>query len=182
MASPQTNGETKASDSAFFGHLSSYPFVADSIAIFKSNPYGAKSIDLTTASYEKLGKPLIPYLAKPYQFVSPYVTKVDSIGDSTLTTIENKFPVVLAPTGELVDTGKSYVFFPLKKGTEGKEYVFGVYNAEIKKVGGEGMVTYGKAAISTGLIVGSDTLSWLGSFLAQKKQQAKEVSSEKTGN
>lgn len=178
---PQTNGETTVS-SAFLSHLFSYPVISDSIATFKSNPYGAKSLDLTNASYEKLGKPLLPYFAKPYQYVSPYVAKADSIGDSTLSTLDSKFPVVKKPTGELVDTGKSYVFFPLKKGTEGKEYVFGVYNGEVKKVGGEGVVTYGKAAISTGLIVGSDTLSWLGSFLAQKKEQAKEVTNEKTGN
>merc|ERR1712093_718465 len=42
------------------------------------------------------------------------------------------------------DNGKAIVFFPLKKGTEGKEYVVGVYGSECKKVGGEGIVTWGK--------------------------------------
>ena len=137
---------------------------------------------MTSSSYEKLGKPLLPYFAKPYQYVSPYVAKADSIGDSTLSTLDSKFPVVKKPTGELVDTTKSYVFFPLKKGTEGKDYVFGVYNGEVKKVGGEGVVTYGKAAIATTLIVGSDTFTWLSSFLSAKKAEAKEISNEKLNN
>lgn len=180
--SPQVNGETPTSTSAFLSHLTSYPLISDSIQTFKSNPYGAKSIDLTSASYEKLGKPLIPYFAKPYQYVSPYVAKADELGDSTLSTLDSKFPAVKKPTGEIYNETKSVVFFPLRKGFEGKDYVFGVYNGEIKKVGGEGVVTYAKAAVGTGLIVGSDLFGWLGGFLAQKKEQAKEVSNEKLQN
>ena len=156
--------------------------VSDTISTFKSNPYGAKSIDLTAASYQKLGKPLLPYLAKPYEYVSPYVKKADSIGDSTLSTLESKFPVVKKPTGELYSEGKSLVFFPLNKGFEGKEYVLKTYNSEIKKVGGEGIVTYGKAVVSTSFIVGADAYTWLASFLSTKKKEAKEVSNEKLNN
>jgi len=176
----QVNGESPSS--AFLSHLYSYPVISDTISTLKSNPYGAKSLSLTAASYEKLGKPLLPYLSKPYEYVSPYVKKADSLGDSTLTTIDSKFPVVKKPTGELYDNGKSFVFFPLKKGTEGKDYVFSIYGGEVKKVGGESLVTYGKAAISTGLIVTSDVVGWLGAFLSQKKEQAKEVSNEKLSN
>lgn len=174
---PQVNGETPSS--AFLSHLYSYPVISDSISTFKSNPYGAKSLSLTNASYEKLGKPLLPYLSKPYEYVSPYVKKADSLGDSTLSTIDSKFPVVKKPTGELYDNGKSLVFFPLKKGNEGKDYVFGIYGGEVKKVGGDSIVTYGKAALATGLIVGSDVVGWLGAFLGQKKAEAKEVTNEK---
>jgi len=74
------------------------------------------------------------------------------------------------------------VFFPLKKGTEGKDYVFSTYNTEVKKVGGEGLVTYGKAAVSTGLIVGTDAYTYVMSFLAGKKAEAKEVTNEKLNN
>jgi len=86
------------------------------------------------------------------------------------------------PTGELYDNAQSVVFFPFKKGSEGKDYVFKTYNTEVKKVGGDGIVTYGKAAVATGLIVTSDTLSWLGQFLGQKKAEVKEVTSEKLNN
>jgi hypothetical protein len=70
----------------------------------------------------------------------------------------------------------------LKKGNEGKEYVFGVYNGEVKKVGGESVVTYGKAALATGLIVSGDVFEWLSKFLSQKKEQTKEVTNEKLQN
>jgi len=177
---PQVNGDTPSS--AFLSHLFSYPLISDSISTFKSNPYGAKSLDLTSAGYEKLGKPLLPYFSKPYQYVSPYVKKADSIGDSTLDTIDSKFPYVKKPTGELYDSGKSFVFFPLKLGSDGKEYVFQTYNGEVKKVGGEGLVTYGKAAVATGLIVGSDAYTYVVSFLSAKKAEAKETTKEKTSS
>merc|ERR1712144_89232 len=162
---PQVNGE--APSSAFLSHLISYPVISDSIS---------------TSISHKLADPLLPYLTKPYQYVSPYITKADSLGDSTLSTIDSKFPVVKKPTGELIDNGKAIVFFPLKKGTEGKEYVVGVYGSECKKVGGEGIVTWGKAAIATGLVVGGDAYGWLSGFLAGKKAEAKEVSNEKLNN
>merc|ERR1711939_396381 len=165
---PQVNGE--APSSAFLSHLISYPVISDSISTFKSNPYGAKSLSITTSLSHKLADPLLPYLTKPYQYVSPYITKADSFGDSTLSTIDSKFPVVKKPTGELIDNGKAIVFFPLKNGSE------------CKKVGGEGIVTWGKAAIATGLVVGGDAYGWLSGFLAGKKAEAKEVSNEKLNN
>lgn len=173
----QVNGEKPAS--AFLHHLYSYPVVADSISTFKANPYGAKSLDLTTQGYEKLGKPILPYLTKPYSYVSPYVHKADSLGDSTLSTIDSKFPVVKKPTKEIIDDGKAVVFYPVKLGNEGKDYVLNVYGTEKKKVGGEGVVTYSKAALATGLIVTSDAIHWLSEFLSKKKEEAKEAVNEK---
>jgi len=177
---PQVNGE--APSSAFFHHLFSYPVISDSITTFKSNPYGAKATELTTTSYEKISKPLLPYLSKPYQYVSPYVSKADSLGDSTLSSLDSKFPVVKKPTGELYDDGKAIVFYPLKVGNDGKEYVFGVFGSEKKKVGGEGLVTLGKAAVATGLVVSSDAFGWLSGFLSRKKTEAKEVVNEKSSS
>lgn len=177
---PQVNGE--APSSAFLHHLISYPLISDSITTFKSNPYGAKATQLTTTSYEKLSAPLLPYLSKPYQYVSPYISRADSLGDSTLSTIDQKFPVVKKPTNELFDEGKAIVFYPLKVGNEGKEYVFGVFGSEKKKVGGEGVLTLGKAVVATGLVVSSDAFGWLSGFLSRKKTEAKEVVSEKSGN
>jgi hypothetical protein len=173
--------QTKSNHNPATQHLTSYPVISDSISTFKSNPYGAKSLTITTSTYEKLSKPLAPYLHTPYSYISPYLTKADSLGDSTLTTLDSKFPVVKKPTEELYSEGKSFIFFPLRKGSEGKDYVLGIYGSEVKKVGGEGIVTYGKAALATGLVVTSDTLGWLSAFLGKKKEQAKEVTSEKMG-
>jgi len=175
---PAVNGEASSS-SAFLSHLFSYPVISDSISTFKSNSYGAKSIDLTSTTYEKLGKPLLPYFSKPYEYVSPYVKKADSLGDSTLSTIDSKFPVVRKPTNELYSEGKSIVFFPLKKGSEGKDYVLKTYNTEVKNVGGDGLFTYGKAAIGTTFRVGGDVYKWAAGFLSAKKAEAKEVANEK---
>jgi len=176
----QVNGETPSS--AFLAHLVSYPVISDGISTFKSNPYGAKSLDITSSTYTKLSSSFSPYLSKPYEYVSPYVKKADSIGDSTLSTIDSKFPYVKTPTGEIYENGKSIVFFPLKKGNETKDYVLGTYKGEVKKVGGEGLVSYGKAAVATGLIVSGDTYNFILSFLSKKKAEAKEVTKEKTSN
>ncbi|KUJ15151.1 uncharacterized protein LY89DRAFT_104605 [Mollisia scopiformis] len=94
---PQVNGE--APSSAFLHHLTS----------------------LTHTSYSKISAPLAPYLHTPYSYLSPYLSKADSLGDSTLSSLDSKFPLVKKPTGELYDEGKAIVFYPLKKGNEGKE-------------------------------------------------------------
>lgn len=44
------------------------------------------------------------------------------------------------------------------------------------------MVAGGKAMITTGLVVSSDTLSYLSQLFAAKKEQAKELAKEKTDN
>jgi len=174
----QVNGESGPS-SAFFSHLISYPVISDSISTFKSNPYGAKSLSLTSSTYSKISSPILPYLSKPYEYVSPYVAKADSLGDHTLSTLESKFPLVKKPTGEIIDEGKSIVFFPLRKGSEGKEYLLGTYNKEVKNVGGEGIVTYGKAMVGTTLRVGGDAYVWITGLLKGKAKEGKEVVAEK---
>jgi len=171
------NGD--APSSAFISHLTSYPFFSDSITTFKQNPLGQKSLSLADQGYQTFAKPILPYFSKPYQYVHPYVAKLDSIGDSTLSKVDEKFPVVKKPTGELYDNATGIAFFPLRKGLEGKDYVLKTYNTECKKVGGEGLVTMGKAAVTTTLVVTSDALSWLSNYLGAKKEQTKEVVNEK---
>jgi len=161
--------------------LYSYPVVSDSVTTFKKNPYGAKSLELTTQGYEKVGKPIVSYLQGPYQYVSPYVKKADSIGDSTLSTIDDRFPVVKKPTDQLYEHAQAILFFPLKKGNEGRDHFLSTYKGEVKKVGGDGLVTYGQAALGTSIILVRETLGWLSQFLSQKKTEAKEVTSEKSG-
>jgi len=180
IMAPQVNGDSPSS--AFFSHLISFPLISDSISTFKSNPYGAKSLDITTNITSTLSNKLAPILSTPFSYATPYLQKADSIGDSTLSTLESKFPVVKKPTGELYSEGKSFVFFPLKKGNEGKDYVFSTFNGEIKKNGDQGLVGYGKAAVSTTFKVGGDAYAWLSGFLSAKKAEAKEVSSEKLNN
>lgn len=107
------------------------------------------------------------------------MARADSLGASTLEGLESRFPAVKRPTGELFDEGRSLVFFPLRKGGEGKEYVVGVWGSERKKPGQEGFVGYPRAAVGTGLVVGGEAYKWVSSFLAGGKVEAKEIVNEK---
>lgn len=140
---------------------------------------GQKSLSLADQGYQTFAKPFLPYFSKPYQYVHPYVAKVDSIGDSTLSKVDAKFPAVKKPTGELYDNATGIAFFPLRKGLEGKDYVLKTYNSECKKAGGEGLVTMGKAAVATTIIVSTEALNWLSSYLGVKKQQTKDAVGDK---
>ncbi|KAI3323739.1 hypothetical protein HD806DRAFT_495491 [Xylariaceae sp. AK1471] len=174
---PQVNGEVHPS-SATLSHITGYPVIHDGIAYFKKNPYGQKSIELSDSAYQTFAKPILPYLNKPYQYVSPYVQKADAMGDDALSKIDERIPVLKKPTDELVSDGKAIIFFPVRKGMETKGYVENVYKSEYKKVGGDGLVTSSKALVSTGLVVTSDALNWIGNILRAGKVQAKETASD----
>jgi len=174
------NGETVSSKS--LSHLTSYPVVADSISTFKSNPYGAKAISVADAGYSKLVAPTLPYLQKPYSFVEPYVNKVDELGDNVLNVVDNKVPVVKTETKDIKDTAIGYAYYPFDKFGESKKYIFDTYGNEYKKCGGEGVIAGGKALVTSGLVVTSDVLTWVSQFLTQKKDEAKQVTKEKTSN
>jgi len=178
MGDATVNGDMP--HSSFIEHLTSYHFISDSITTFKANPYGAKSIDLTNAGYAKLVKPTFPYLQTPVSYAKPYIAKADQIGDSLLTKVDEKFPIVKNETAEIKGTILDYVSFPLVKAGEGKEYVIGTYSSEYKKCGGDGYLAGGKALITSSLVITSDMLSWLSTFVAKKKAEAEAVVKEKT--
>lgn len=181
MSAPTVNGVKDKS--AFISHLLAYPVISDSLATLESTPLGQKSLSLTHQTITRL-QPLFAQLSGPYAkltpYLTPYLSKADSLGDSALNTLDVKVPAVRKPTGELYDNGKVLAFLPLRKGIEGKEYVLGTFNSEVKKVGGDGLVAYGKAALTTSLIVSSDVFAWAASLAAKKKAEAKEVMKEKT--
>lgn len=89
-----------------------------------------------------------------------------------------RLPALKKPTDELVSDGKAIIFFPVRKGLETKDHVFDVYSSEYKKVGGEGLVTSGKALISAGLVVTSEALTWVGDVFRAGKVQAKESTND----
>lgn len=178
MSSQTVNGDQQ--QSAFLSHLTSYPVIKDSIHGFKSNPIGQMSVDLVDQSYSTFGKPLLPYLSRPYQYVSPYVRKADNIADHGLSRVEETFPVVKTPTEDLKNGVKATVFFPVRVAFEGKDYVFKTWDDQYKSTGGNGITRPVRAMISTGLVVTSDSLSWLSEFIGAKKEQAKQTMNEKT--
>lgn len=172
------NGE---SSSKLIDHVTSYPVVSDGIATFKSNAYGAKSIDLTSDTYKKFVEPLVntPYAQKPYGYVAPYVQKADSLASDGLTRVDKTFPIVTQDATQIKDTLKGLAYTPFRFVFEGRDYVLDTYGQEYKKCGGDGYVSGGKALITTGMVVTSDTLAWLSSFLAQKREQGKDFASHK---
>lgn len=178
MGDATVNGDMP--HSATLSHVSGYPAVSDTLSYIKNNPYGAKSIEVTNAGYSKFVKPTLPYFETPASYVKPYVAKVDELGDSFLTKVDEKVPALKSETKELKSSIWSFFYWPVTKTGETKDWAFGTYNSEYKKCGGDGIVAGGKAAVTTPLILGSEMLQWLSSFLQAKKEEAKEVIQEKT--
>lgn len=180
MAVPQVNGDVSpAHQSAFIQHLLNYPLISDGITTFKSNEYAQRSIKLGDSAYQTFAAPVLPWIAKPYGYISPYVQRADSLGDKTLDRIDERFPVVKKPTGELYNDTRSLILLPYNKSIEGRDHVYDVYSSEIKKAEQQGLVAQGKAAVSTALVVSNETLSWLSSLLTAKKAEAAKLVNEK---
>jgi hypothetical protein len=184
MGSHQVNGDVPsfAHKSAFLSHLLNYPLVSDGIHTFRSNEYAQRSLKLGDSAYQTFAAPVVPYLSKPYGYVSPYVEKADALGDQTLGKFDERFPVLTKPTADLYADTRGLILLPYNKGREGKDHLVSVYSSEYKKMGQQGVVGQGKAAFTTALIVSTETLTWLSGFLTAKKEEASQVINEKVNN
>lgn len=131
--------------------------------------------------------PFVPYAKRPYGYVAPYVAKADSLASDGLTKVDSKFPIVKEDTQKIKSTVLDFAYLPFRMVGDGKNYIFDTYGSEYNKCGGDGYVAGGKAMITTSLVVTSDTLSWLSSFLgrqdytAKKYGQARSFANEKSG-
>lgn len=124
-------------------------------------------------------KPAFPYLQTPASLAKPYLVKADQLGDSFLTKVDEKVPIVKSETAEIKSTIFDYATWPMVKATEGKEWIFKTYGEEYKKCGGDGIVAGGKALVTSSLVITSDVLTWLSSVVAAKEAEAKEFAQEK---
>ncbi|PHH76803.1 hypothetical protein CDD82_3793 [Ophiocordyceps australis] len=183
MAVTQVNGDVSgpAHNSAFIQHLLNYPLINDGISSFKSNEYAQRSLKLGDSAYHALAAPVLPWFAKPYQYISPYVQRADSIGDETLKRIDQRFPVVKKPTNELYQDTRSLILLPVNKGIQGRDHVLDIYASEVKKSdnGQSGLVAQGRAAVTTVLVVSNETLGWLSSLLTRAKADTAKTVNEK---
>ena len=84
-------------------------------------------------------------------------------------------------TEKLKGVVMDYAYFPFRLVGDSKNYVLDTYSSEYKKCGGDGYVAGSKAMITTGLVVTSDTLSWLSTFLGQKKEEGTDFAAKKYG-
>ncbi|RAL09910.1 MAGE-domain-containing protein [Aspergillus homomorphus CBS 101889] len=174
MGENSVNGEKVHSH--FLDHLTSYPVVSDSITVFKTNKYGAKSLEYADQGYSRLAKPLLPYLSRPYGYVAPYVARVDSLGDQGLGKVDETFPIIREDTDKLKESLRDGATFPLRFAGDVKAHVVDTLNSEYKKCGGDGLMAGSKAIISTSLVLSQESLAYLSSLLQAKKAQAKEAS------
>ncbi|GAB7365046.1 hypothetical protein MBLNU230_g5827t1 [Neophaeotheca triangularis] len=182
------NGDHASNDnpttqSAFLNKLTSYPVVNDSIQTYKTNPYGAKSLDLTQNIYNRFAAPLKPHLQTPLSYAQPYAQRADNLGVSGLETLESHAPIVKEDTGSLVDRAKGLVWFPFRKTGEAKDYVMSTWQSEYEKTAryknrGPGVTTSVMAIVSTELKVASDFFSAVADWLGPKYEEGKENASE----
>ncbi|KAK2765580.1 hypothetical protein FQN54_008434 [Arachnomyces sp. PD_36] len=177
---PTINGE--ASPYHFLDHLTSYPVVSDSITTFKNNPYGKKSLYLADQGYSHFARPFLPYLSKPYGYVAPYLEKADSLGDQGLTRVDHTFPIVMEDTQTLKRKIVGYVTLPVRLADDGKRYVLDKYSDEYKNVQGGGLFAVGKAVVSTGVSVTSESLAWVSSFLASRNTGSTNTGTTQNGS
>jgi hypothetical protein len=154
--------------------------VSDATSAFKSNSYGAKSIEVTNSGYSKFVKPNLHYFDTPASYAKPYAAKADELGDKFLTKVDEKVPILKSETKEIQGTITSYIYWPINTATETKDWALSTYQKQYKQCGGDGVVAGGKALVTTPLILGSEVLKWLSSFLEAKKEEAKAVVEEKT--
>ncbi|KAE8352560.1 MAGE-domain-containing protein [Aspergillus coremiiformis] len=153
--------------SHFIHHLTSYPIVSDSITVFKSNKYGAKSLEYADQSYDRIAKPFLPYFSKPYEYIAPYVARADSLGDHGLTQIDSRFPIIKKDT----ETLRGTISYPVRLVGDVTTHLLDTYGAEYKKCGGDGVVASGKALITTSLVLSQESLGFISSLLQAKKEQ-----------
>lgn len=158
-------------------HLQTYPVVHDGLEFYKSNPYGAKSLTLLHNTYQSFIAPFHPYLQTPYSYLSPYLSRADELGDTGLSKVDHRFPIVKEDTSKLRQTVSEYVGLPLQLAGKGKEYVVGTWQDEYSKTrGNEGVVKSVKALISTELKIGLDGYALLVEYLHKgKKETTKKV-------
>ncbi|EEP82453.1 predicted protein [Uncinocarpus reesii 1704] len=162
MGEPAVNGNMPQSQ--FINHLTSYPIVHDSLENLKANPYGQKSLELADQGYSQFAKPILPYFAKPYGYVAPYVTKADELGNEGLNRMDSTIPAVITASENIRGMIGGYMNAPFRLAEDGKGYVLDTYSSERSAVG-DGYFARGKAAVSTGLRLTADSCLWLREYL-----------------
>ena len=174
--------KSRMSSNSCLQHLTSYPVVSDSISLFKSNPYGAKSLQLGDQAYTRIAKPVLPYFSTPYSYVAPYLARADAIGDQGLTEIDSRFPIIREDTQKIRGTIYDTAGLPIRVAGDVKQHLFQTYGSEYKKCGGDGVVASGKALITTSLVLSTESLSYLTTWFQKAKGETKEVINEKANS
>ena len=73
-------------------------------------------------------------------------------------------------------------YTPLRLASDGRTYLHSTFASEYRKCGGDDagpLISGSKAAITTSMVVTSDTLVWISSFLSARKKEGSEYLKEK---
>lgn len=131
-------------------HLLTIPVVQDGVRAFSDNPIGKMSIQLSNTAYNLVAAPVLSLLNKPLSYVTPYVQRVDQLGDQMLSKVEEKYPVVKKPSPELYNDAKETVYAPVR-------HVTNIYNDAHQRNGGGFAVARSKAAATTVVVVSAES-------------------------
>lgn len=77
-------------------------------------------------------------------------------------------PQLLKVTEDAKGAVKNYI----RVAEDGTQYVLSTYTTERGRVEGDGYIANGKAAVSAGLMLTSDSLLWLSSLLVPRTQKS----------
>lgn len=110
-------------------------------------------MQLSSRAYEMVAAPVLSLLDKPYQYVSPYVERMDALGDQALSKVEQRFPVVKKSSPELLDEAKKVVYGPVKQ-------VGDIYQSAYERTPGAHPIASGKAALKTAMVMTVKGLSF----------------------
>lgn len=99
-----------------------------------------------------------------------------------MTRFDEKIPIAKKETSEIKGTLFSYIFWPIETAGATKDWTLNTWSQETEKCGGRGIIASTKGAASTSLIAASNSLNWMSNFMAQKKEEAKQVTNEKTSD
>ncbi|KAK5131175.1 hypothetical protein LTR08_001261 [Meristemomyces frigidus] len=169
-----TNGDQPSSK--FISHVTSYPVVNDSIETFKQHPVGKQSLEIADRAYQTFGKPVEPYAQNAFSYVKPYAQKADEMADSGLGHVDQRFPIVKEDTHTVIDTAKSYAFWPYS-------YLTSTWQDEYTKTAkhnnrGAGLATSIMALMSTEMKIASDFFQVVADFLGPKYADSKKKGSD----
>ncbi|KAJ5337374.1 uncharacterized protein N7506_005396 [Penicillium brevicompactum] len=130
-------------------------------------------------SYARLAKPVLPYTSIPFSYLSSYLAHADTIGDRGLTQIDLRLSIIQEGIQKPRDPIYKGAFLPIHFARDVKHQVFAIYGAEYEKCGGNGVLSSGKAMITTSLALSQESLSWVSTVLQKKSDVMKEAVYEK---
>jgi hypothetical protein len=108
--------------------------------------------------------------------VAPYIAKADSLGDSTLSQLDSRFPIVRAETQTISEKVQGVAGYPFAVVGKGREFVSKTWSEEYERSQGTGVVKRARAVIGTELKVGAAVIEYLRTVVGRVREEGKKMS------